>query len=304
MRIWFSLVLLIASLSLAPSVLLAQRDGAATASSDSTLPWYSRSLGAPPPLRAELARTQERGTRGFGETNVGLTSGAEGETSKGSYLPVLYSLLIPGTGEIALGYPKRGVALIALEVTAWVGYFYYHDQGLDGRAEFEAFADAHWDYDRWIMDHPALESEPIPDRTFELLDSIGQYAWNDWPGYHSYADKETEKLNYYETIGKYDWFISGWEDWDPVAKPHDTAVRTQYRSLRQESNSDLDTAERFVYLSIATRVFSLVETVFLAKKSGRSQSGQKGTDRSEGTYSFTTRSTGMTSGEVAFVYRF
>ncbi len=303
MRIWFSLVLLIASLSLAPSVLQAQREGAATASSESIIPWYSRSSGAPPSLRAELARAQEPGTGGFGETNLGLASGTEGETSKGTYLPVLYSLLVPGTGEIALGYPKRGVALVALEVTAWVGYFYYHDEGLDGRAEFEAFADAHWDYDRWIVDHVALESEPIQNRTFERLETIGP-SWQGWPGYHSWADKETEKLNYYETIGKYDWFISGWEDWDPVAKPHDTAVRTAYRSLRQESNSDLDTAEQFVYLSIATRVFSLVETVFLAKKSGRAQSEQEGTDRSERTYSFTTRSTGMTSGEVAFVYRF
>jgi hypothetical protein len=292
-----------ASLVLAPSATFADGIGAPGASVSNDFPSYTASL-TPPSLQAELARSGDGARIRPLETLSDPMAMSEGEKPKGSYLPVLYSLLMPGTGEIALGYPKRGIALIAVEVTSWIGYFYYHDQGLEGRAEFEAFADAHWDYDRWIVDHPANESLPPGMRTFETLDSIGQYAWpsSNWPGYHSWASKEEAELNYYENIGKYDWFISGWADWDPVGKPHDTSLRTQYRSLRQESNGDLDTAERFVYLSIATRVFSLVETVYLTKKA-RKDSGDAG-NRSESKYSFTTRSTGITSGEVAFVYRF
>jgi hypothetical protein len=218
--------------------------------------------------------------------------------SKGKYLPVLYSLIIPGTGEIALGYPKRGVALIALEVAAWVGYAYYRDQGLDGRAEFEAFADRYWTEDRWIMEHPAVAGLPPDMRTFESLDSIGQYHWTGWPGYHSWAAKDDVKLNYYENIGKYDWFISGWEDWDGVSM--NTELRDQYRALRRESNSDLDKADYFVYMSIATRVFSLVETVILARRNGSDDRSEA----SEKSLSFDTRSTGLASGEVALVYRF
>jgi hypothetical protein len=221
--------------------------------------------------------------------------------SAGRYLPVLYSLLIPGTGEISMGYTKRGIALVALEVIAWTGYAYYRNEGLDGRAEFEAFADAHWDHDRWIMDHPAVEGWPDNLKTFELVDSIGQNAWSGWPGYHSYAAKDDVKLNYYENIGKYDWFISGWEDWDPLTKPMNTALRDQYRTLRRESNSDLDKADRFIYLSVVTRVFSLVETAYLAHRRGRDSDSGTANKRN---YSITTRSTGIASGEVAFEYRF
>jgi hypothetical protein len=221
--------------------------------------------------------------------------------SKGKYLPVLYSLLIPGTGEIALGYPKRGVALIALEVIAWSGYAYYNNKGLDGRAEFEAFADEHWNEDKWLMDHLVVATWDPDKRTFATLDSLGQCCWRQWPGYHSYAPKSGVKLNYYENIGKYDWFISGWADWNPATRPMDTALRDEYRALRLQSNDDLSTADRYIYLSIATRVFSVVETAILARRSGKDEDSDASEKRN---YSFKTRSTGIASGEVAFEYRF
>jgi len=307
-RIWLLLALVFASLSLAVPSSFAdagddRTDALTSGGGEAIPPWVaafssteSIGMSLTPANEMSVWRTSASVEPALGTWDDENTSSG----SKGRYLPVLYSLVIPGTGEIALGYPKRGIALIALEVTAWVGYAYYQDQGLDGRAEFEAFADAHWTEDRWIMNHPANESLPPSLRTFETLDSIGQYHWSGWPGYHSYAPKDDVKLNYYENLGKYDWFISGWEDWDRFTKPHDTALRDQYRALRLESNSDLDTADKFIYLSIVTRVFSLVETVILARRSGKSDGSETG----EKSVSFNTRSTGLTSGEVTFVYRF
>jgi hypothetical protein len=307
-RIWFVLALFLTSLSLAaPSSF-------ADAGSDSKsvrpshvgmIPPYVEAFSSGSSLGKSLTPVDEMSTwRASVSGEPGLATWDDDNVSsgsKGKYLPVLYSLPIPGTGEIAMGYPKRGVALIALEVAAWVGYVHYHDKGLDGRAEFEAFADAHWAKSRWIMNHPANEGLPPDMRTFESLDSIGQFHWSGWPGYHSYAAKDDVKLNYYENIGKYDWFISGWEDWDPVSKPMNTDLRDEYRALRQQSNSDLDKADRFIYLSIATRVFSVVETVILARRSAKSDGSKTSEMRS---YSFKTRSTGLASGEVAFEYRF
>ena len=144
----------------------------------------------------------------------------------------------------------------------------------------------------------------MPDefRTFEVLDSIGRNHWTGWPGYHTYAAKDDVKLNYYENIGKYDWFISGWEDWDPnAADPRNTTLRTTYRAMRKQSNDELDKADRFVYLSIATRVFSLVETFLLIRMSDP-EAPSKAEDGNS--FRFTARSTGLYSGEVAFEYRF
>ncbi len=308
MRIWFVLALFLTSLSLAVPSSFADAGsdcGGVRPAHVGMIAPYVEAFSSSSSLGRSLTPVDEMSTwRTSVSVEPGLATWDDDNVSsgsKGTYLPVLYSLLIPGTGEIALGYPKRGIALIALEVTAWIGYAYYRDQGLDGRAEFEAFADAHWTEDRWINNHPALEGEPVP-KTFANLDSIGSDpSYSGWPGYHSYAPKDDVKLNYYENLGKYDWFISGWEDWDPASKPMNTELRDQYRALRLESNSDLDKADRFIYLSIATRVFYVVETVILARRNGKSAESETNEKRN---YSFKTRSTGLASGEVAFVYRF
>jgi hypothetical protein len=224
------------------------------------------------------------------------------------YLPVLLSLLVPGTGEIYMGYYVRGVALVGVEVAAWTGYSYYHNMGLDSRADYEKFADSHWNYDKWVDDH-ALWRDPeyvdVDPKDFAALDSIGSNYWEGWPAYHTWHSKEEEKQNYYENIGKYDWFISGWEDWDPVAQPRDSDMRTTYRAMRKESNDELDKATEFIYLSIAARVFSLVETVLLARREDdrRDDAHPTGENPSSG-FSIETRATGIASGEVALVYRF
>lgn len=251
--------------------------------------------------------------------NAALDAAASPKPKKKSYLPVLYSLIVPGTGEIALGYPYRGVALVAMEALAWSGYYYYNQKGLDDREAYERFADQHWDFGRWIQQHPATYemvtfagyTAPV---SFDEFDAYGRTLWSQtipapwWPGYHTWHPKSTEKQNYYENIGKYDWFISGWDDWDPdpnlSPRPMDTDLRTQYRGMRIESNDNLDTAEKFIFLSIGARVYSLIETYFLVRSYNDSVETGAAPDTESRRYAFTARSTGVTSGEFALEFRF
>ncbi len=257
---------------------------------------------------------------------VGLAYGASGvpsealgreadveTSSRRRYLPVVFSLLVPGAGEITMGYYVRGAVLLGAEVTAWTGYGYYHSKGLDSRAEYERFADEHWGYTKWVGDHalwrdPAYED--VSPRSFEALDSIGREYWEGWPPYHTWFSKETQRHDYYETIGKYDWFISGWEDWDAQTQPRESGMRTTYRAMRRKSNDEIDKATGFIYLSIAARVISLVETVLLARRDDarrddarRNDSDTSRENPSSG-FSIKARATGIASGEVALVYRF
>lgn len=262
----------------------------------------------------ELAGSASPASPLLSDGAFGLTGSSSSSSSSRGYWPVLFSFLVPGTGEISMGYYKRGIALVALEALAWTGYLVKRDEGLEARGTFEAFADAHWDHDRWIGNHLAtpevaadLGIDPA-DVTFEQLDAYGRSpAWGSrWPGYHPYAAKEDVKLNYYENIGKYDWFISGWEDWnwdgiDPSSAPRDTDLRTTYRALRKESNDALDTADRFIYLSLATRAFSLVETVILVRRHNQARDETGSAERS---IHLTARSRGFSAGEVALVYSF
>ncbi len=222
------------------------------------------------------------------------------EHRKGGVWPILLSALIPGAGEIYLGYYKRGAVIAAAEILAWTGYFYYHDKGLDGRDAYESYADENWSIDQWIDYHP--DAYPL-DLTFAQLDSIGKTKWGSggWPAYHPWVDKEVDKQGYYEVIGKYDWFISGWGDFDPDEQPHQTDMRDKYRSMRKESNDDLKTADRFIYMSIGVRVFSIVETILLNRRSDDSQSGSVEFGEK---LDLTVRPRGITSTEIAIEYRF
>ena len=226
------------------------------------------------------------------------------------YLPILMSAIVPGSGELYLGHVKRGIALMALEAGAWTGYLYYQNKGLDTREEYETFADRHWDLHKWADHHP----EVYPYFTGfspEQMDSIGheRSGTGSWPGYIPYVSIQEDKQHYYENIGKYDWYISGWEDYDPDwVSPNpddppyqrDTNLRDEYRSLRNKSNDQLDNSSRFVYLSLATRVFSLVQTILLT----RDMDGGEAVDATNNKLSLRARARGYGGGEIALEYRF
>jgi hypothetical protein len=234
---------------------------------------------------------------------------------KRKYLPVFLSALVPGAGELYLGHVKRGIALMAVEAGAWTGYFYKHEQGLDTRDEYEAFADEHWGQRRWLEHHYGLwfEGRDYSGVTTEqLMEEAEEWGVAGsgsgvWPGYSPWVSKEEDKQHYYENIGKYDWYVSGWEDYVPGTTPDDLAPgevlslrREEYRELRMESNDQLDAADRFIYLSIAARVVSLVQTTLLVTRS------QQGDDmaRTDNHWMFRARSYGRDSGEVALEYWF
>ena len=229
-------------------------------------------------------------------------------STRQSWWPMLYSALVPGLGELTMGYEKRGIALMAVDVAAWAGYFVKHGDGMDERDAYEAFADAYWNFDKWIDDHPA--SCVPPGATLEDVEECGRATSGSggWPGYIPYVSKESDKQHYYENIGKYDWYISGWEDWDPAIFDPDkdppyqteTDLRTQYRSMRQKSNDSLDDANSFVWVSVAARAFSLVETaIIIHNRRGDEAGGGGGTP-----VSLRARPRGYTGGEVALEVRF
>ena len=113
-------------------------------------------------------------------------------------------------------------------------------------AEYEAFADQYWSEQRFI-DENLCPTLPPSGRTLEMVEECGQAAsgsggdW--WLGYIPYVSKEEDKQHYYENLGKYDWFVFGWSDWDPnqpdPPQPN-SALREQYRTMRGESNDALD----------------------------------------------------------------
>jgi len=232
--------------------------------------------------------------------------GTSNSAGSPSYLPVLYSALIPGAGEIALGHWVRGSLMVALEVIAWTGYAKYDGDGVDWRTTYEAFADDHWSINDWIEYHPTIYPTPHPGWEPAQMDSIGRVVSGSgtWPGYIPWVSRAEDKQHFYENIGKYDWYISGWEDVaafvdaNPGAVyPQESDLRDQYRDMRIESDASFDTAKRFVYLSVATRVTSVLQTIFLVRRHASNNLEQS-------RVGVRARAYGLSGGEVALEVRF
>jgi len=178
--------------------------------------------------------------------------------------------------------------------------------GLDEREAYEAFADQYWTERKFIDDHYLVY--PQTGQTLEYLEEQGQAVsgsggdW--WTGYIPYVSKEEDKQHYYENLGKYDWFVSGWSDYDPLVDPPvaESALREQYRAMRAESNDVLDQANSFIWVSLAARVFSIAETAIIVHN--RREEGAQSSAAFDSPVALRARPRGFDGGELALEIRF
>jgi hypothetical protein len=211
----------------------------------------------------------------------------EPEKKKSKVLPMAMSLIVPGTGELYLGY-KRGYFQIALDIAVWVGIAHYNSEATQTRDEYLQFADAHWSEDgmsaAYWSGHPNQYLAGVGLEYFDVNDSENSYT--ELP---LWVSREEDEREYYENLGKWDQFVFGWDDFvRPEELPgyqgggvvSDLRLdgisdnRKVYRSLRQESNDQFTKRDRLIYLNIATRIFSVFQVAYLQGLFGGGQKSE------------------------------
>ena len=123
---------------------------------------------------------------------VGLPPPPVPEVHKSVGRAFLYNVLLPGVGHLYVGN-KRGFAHLGMEGVAWTAYLYYHGRGKAKEDQYLAYADAHWNYDKWKATYGTAAD-------FQSADSLIRYF------------KVNNKQHYYEDIGKLNTYSSGWDD--------------------------------------------------------------------------------------------
>lgn len=185
------------------------------------------------------------------------------------------SAILPGAGELYLyfdsGYRPalyRAPVFMALDVYLWYGYKTNLDKGKDFKSEYEDYCDAHWSEERFLQQHPYCEG---------LIGGCSDYqVYNENASemqqfFFIYMPKSQDREEYYENCGKYDAFAFGWDDWDGTGwdgsyetfepwTPH----RTEYWSIRDESDKYLVRADQHVMLAIVNRVLSVLDAAWVA----------------------------------------
>jgi hypothetical protein len=211
-------------------------------------------------------------------------------------LKVLASAVLPGTGEALMGY-KRGYFLMAADIFAWTQVYKNDKDGDDMLDAYYDYADAHYDDRRLVQAYTSATANPYADLgdfwqerrvgseglggKYFLDDQDNAIIINDIDELHNlplYVTKQEDRREYYENLGKWDQFVFGWDDFTrpestiganptynlkDLSQPAVSRNRETYRSMRKESNDSYKARDRWLYVNIGLRLFSVVETAWL-----------------------------------------
>ncbi|MBT3346535.1 MAG: hypothetical protein HN404_26295 [Gemmatimonadetes bacterium] len=196
----------------------------------------------------------------------------------------LYSAIVPGAGEFWAGSKKRAALFFGLEVMGLGMYLSWDGEGKDLEDDFRARADEEWnpwDYIGWRGSRNSRFSSithALPCSTYVAG------AQSTTPVPEAISDcPDRDKQQYYELIGKYDQFISGWGDVVDAdgnrvtasqvdsAENFNSANRLTYEVDRDESNKLLKRATNALGLILVNHVLSAIDAARVARATHEGQ---------------------------------
>jgi hypothetical protein len=191
------------------------------------------------------------------------------------------SLLIPGTGELYAGSYWKAALFFAIEVAAW-GLAYSYDQRGDRQTEdFQAYADGHWtvnQYTEYTRVNAKAMNGQLDPATYALYNPDQTVNWSelnrlerDIGGWYSHTLPAYGSQQYYELIGKYPQYFSGWSDANtslppvyPIVKANLPPNSLWYNGERGKANDNYATATTFVTVAFVNHVVSALDAAWTA----------------------------------------
>ena len=196
-------------------------------------------------------KPQSKENTGFNACLIGNSSTGliPGEQKKYSKLGILFSAVVPGSGEMYTRSWVKGILFLGAETALIAVSVKSSRRGQQWEDEFHEYADTHWREDIWQAGYNA-----------------------DDPSTHSLPDTKTQQ--YYEMIGKYDQFMKGWDDWvngGPDLTPH----RDKYETMRHNSNIQFIRASYCAMGLLANHLISAFDTAFTIRNKNRITAGMR-----------------------------
>jgi hypothetical protein len=200
----------------------------------------------------------------------------------------LYSAVIPGAGDVYAESYWTAAAFFTAEVGLWVLHFTYENKGDNQTAAFEAFADQHWQVDKYAlwMEQYALSLNPNATGCSGLVvNPTAEHPWDrvDWTRLNMCEESIGEVAStgfshrlprrpdqqYYEMIGKYEQYNPGWDDANVTAADYLTNVSDNfraYRDMRGDANDFYTTARTASYLLVANHILAALHSAWRAAR--------------------------------------
>lgn len=257
--------------------------------------------------------TKSRVNQSMSQTQAEPPSEAmPGQKIEGKLVPgkaLLLSAIVPGAGQFyAENYIMSGVFL-AMEIAAWTGVAMYHGEGMSKEDDYLAYADAHWDYgspgsggeydDYFNYEYWCASTYGYDKDNGTEADNFdgGDVDWAEltWDeklyylpkdGFTHEIDPGDKDQQYYEMIGKYGQFATGWDDYTEANYPFDewrtssniTPNRDAYLTLRKESNDALDMSKNFTMVVMGNHLLSALHAGFSVTWHNRKLAKEQGVE--------------------------
>lgn len=196
---------------------------------------------------------------------------------KSPLLAGVMSAVLPGSGELYVGDYLKAAIFFAVEA-AFIAIAVINDkEGNDLTAEFEAFADEHWsvvDYSNYLLNHK--NELGIPEEcNITISDNTDLPPWErilNWTqlneceqGFSHHLPRYGEQ-QYYEQIGKYGQYSSGWDEFDPTIDGFRDVpqIMRDYSVMRGNANDAYNVASKAVIGIYVNHLLSAIDAVWSA----------------------------------------
>ncbi|MCH7674606.1 hypothetical protein IH879_06600 [candidate division KSB1 bacterium] len=197
---------------------------------------------------------------------------------------LLFSAVVPGSGQIYSRSYLKGLAFLVIEAAALTGHFRFNSRGDLLEDQFEADANALWDenaYWNWM--------EEICGGSCNNMDDLRSFERANF----SHFLPEEKNQPYYENIGKYNQFIIGWQEFREEILPEEigeepftyahyqsgelngkdlrtiSPQRTSYTELQDDSDRNFKRATTLASLLLLNHVVSALDAAWTTKRFNR-----------------------------------
>jgi hypothetical protein len=251
------------------------------------------------PYRAQFAADQpSNGQTGEESPTTPPVVSAKKSIGKG----VMFSLVIPGAGQLYSGQWWRSIPWFAIEVGGWAMFAKYHGDGQDKTREFEAYAgprDApnHFNVNAYLLREYQIASSQQYNAA-PYTGTLSDWRLLDWSVRQDFLANATgyghdvmtdDQQQYYEMIGKYIvQFGYGWQDtyssdadindpnagniWvlsgdDPTTAIFDgtSAMFFHYRDMRGKANDLLNKGNVAMEVVLVNHILSALDAAFAVR---------------------------------------
>jgi TM2 domain-containing membrane protein YozV len=204
----------------------------------------------------------------------------EAPSKKSPLLAGLMSAILPGSGEFYVGEYLKAAIFFAVEAALITVAVVYDNKGDDLTAQFEAFADEHWSaekYSDYILDNwqelGLAEQCSIRINRDGNLQPWERVNWNDMNSCERMISVFSHQLpnhgeqQYFELIGKYRQYSSGWDEFIIGNSFNDVPqIMLDYAHMRGQANDAYNVAAKAVIGIYINHLLSAIDAAWSASR--------------------------------------